>query len=77
MIGLTLTPDVEVDMHELLGRSFRLSELDYVIVDVVDVSGEWMVYAETQERANKGPRRAAFHLNDLHRLADLRMPHSA
>ena len=64
-------------MHELLGRSFRLSELDYVIVDVVDVSGEWMVYAETHERTAATPRRAAFHLNDLHRLSDLSLPHTA
>ncbi len=64
-------------MHELLGRSFRLSEMDYVIVDVVDVSGEWMVYAETHERQHSGPKRAAFHLNDLHRLADLSLPYTA
>ena len=64
-------------MHELLGRSFRLSEMDYVIVDVVDVSGEWMVYAETHEQKRSAPKRAAFHLNDLHRLADLQLPHTA
>ena len=64
-------------MHELLGRSFRLSEKDYVIVDVVDVSGEWMVYAETREQQCPGPKRAAFHLNDLHHLADLGLSKTA
>lgn len=56
-------------MQELVGKSFKLSDLDYVIVDVVDIRGDKMVYAEARQPA-RGARRAAFHLNDLHRLAD-------
>ncbi|MCP5179831.1 MAG: hypothetical protein H6993_07445 [Pseudomonadales bacterium] len=56
-------------MLDLLGKSFRLSGHDYVIVDVVDVRGEWMVYAETRQPA-QGSIRAAFHLSDLHRLGE-------
>ncbi len=55
--------------EELLGKSFKLSDLDYVIVDVVDIRGDKMVYAEARHPA-RGAKRAAFHLNDLHRLAD-------
>lgn len=56
-------------MQELLGKSFKLSDLDYVIVDVIDIRGDKMVYAEARYPAH-GAKRAAFHLNDLHRLAD-------
>ncbi len=59
----------EAVVQELLGKSFKLSDLDYVIVDVIDIRGDKMVYAEARQPA-RGAKRAAFHLNDLHRLAD-------
>lgn len=55
-------------MKDLLGKSFRVSDLDYVIVDVVAVRGDWMVYAESRQPARTA-RRAAFHLSDLTRMA--------
>lgn len=58
-------------MKDLLGKCFRVSDLDYVIVDVVAVRGDWMVYAEARQPA-RAARRAAFHLSDLTRLAGFR-----
>ena len=55
-------------MHELLGRRFSVGEGEYRVVDVRQLSGELMVYAE--ETANdtadpRKPRRAAFHYGDI------------
>ena len=55
-------------MKDLLGKCFRISDLDYVIVDVIAVRGDWMVYAESRQPARTA-RRTAFHLSDLTRLA--------
>jgi len=57
----------EAVVKDLLGKSFRVSDLDYVIVDVIAVRGDWMVYAETRQPARTA-RRAAFHLSDLTRM---------
>lgn len=55
-------------VNDLLGKSFRVNDLDYVIVDVIAVRGDWMVYAETRQPVRTS-RRAAFHLSDLTRMA--------
>ena len=55
-------------MRELLGRTFSVAEGEYRVVDVRQLSGEVMVYAEsTSENRNSGrrPRRAAFHYGDI------------
>ncbi len=55
-------------MRELLGRTFSVAESEYRVVDVRQLSGEVMVYAEpTSEEGNtdRRPRRAAFHYGDI------------
>ena len=56
-------------MQDLLGRTFSVGKGEYRVVDVRQLSGEMMVYAEPlgeQAEARK-PRRAAFHYNDIAR----------
>ena len=44
-------------MRELLGRTFSVAEGEYRVVDVRQLSGEVMVYAEsTSENRNSGRR---------------------
>jgi hypothetical protein len=55
-------------MQEILGRTFSVGNGEYRVVDVRQLSGELMVYAEqTTEQASEGrqPRRAAFHYGDI------------
>lgn len=55
-------------MRELLGRTFSVAEGEYRVVDVRQLSGEVMVYAEPTARdrgADRRPRRAAFHYGDI------------
>jgi hypothetical protein len=56
-------------MQDLVGQCFSLAEGRYRIVDVRNLGGESMVYAEklqeAQERQRNLPRRAAFHYNDI------------
>lgn len=62
---------VEVkNMQELLGRTFSLADGRYRVVDVRQLSGEAMVYAEeisdeTGKSSDRRPRRAAFHYGDI------------
>lgn len=51
-------------MKELLGRRFNVKESDYTIVDVRNIDGEVMVYAE-RPKPSKGPGRAAFRYTDI------------
>ncbi len=51
-------------MNELVGKRFNLEPSDYTIVDVRNLDGEMMVYAEPPEPA-KGPGRAAFRYSDI------------
>ena len=55
-------------MQELLGRTFSVGNGEYRVVDVRQLSGELMVYAEQLAarvtEAGK-PRRAAFHYGDI------------
>jgi len=56
-------------MQDLVGQCFSLAEGRYRIVDVRNIAGESMVYAEKlQERKEphrRLPNRAAFHYNDI------------
>jgi len=69
---------VGMKMQELLGQTFRVGEETYRIVDVRQLSGERMVYAESLAESEDGkprrPRRAAFHYGDIAtRLGDARV----
>ncbi len=59
-------------MQELVGKTFSVGEGEYRVVDVRQLSGELMVYAEemdsnapAQSQAQRKPRRAAFHYGDI------------
>ncbi len=51
-------------MQYLVGKHFVLNEVDYAIVDVRNIEGDSMVYAEPVQ-ADKGPGRAAFRYADI------------
>jgi len=51
-------------MEKLLGQRFSLEDMDYAIVDVRNIQGDTMVYAEPAEQA-AGPGRAAFRFADI------------
>ena len=51
-------------MEELVGKKFVIDNADYAIVDVRDVDGVVMVYAEPED-GSKGPGRAAFRYADI------------
>lgn len=55
-------------MQELLGRTFSLGEGEYRVVDVRQLSGDVMVYAEAlaaETSPDRKPKRAAFHYGDI------------
>jgi hypothetical protein len=59
-------------MQDILGRTFSVGDGEYRVVDVRQLSGEVMVYAEEtaeqaaeQVREARRPRRAAFHYGDI------------
>lgn len=59
-------------MQDILGQTFSVGDGEYRVVDVRQLSGEVMVYAEPttldsadQATATKMPRRAAFHYGDI------------
>ena len=57
-------------MQELVGQVFSLADGHYRVVDVRQLSGEAMVYAEqigdeTVDGGDRRPRRAAFHYGDI------------
>lgn len=51
-------------MRELVGHTFSVADVLYLIVDVQNVAGMVMVYAEDQAK-RLGPKRAAFHYDDI------------
>ena len=51
-------------VNELVGKLFYIEGSGYTIVDVRNVDGETMIYAEPPEPV-KGPGRAAFRYADL------------
>jgi hypothetical protein len=59
-------------MQELLGRTFSVADGRYKVVDVRQMRGEAMIYAEkldtTDAEAGRRPRRAAFHYGDIANL---------
>ena len=55
-------------MQELVGMTFTVGDGQYRVVDVRQLSGEIMVYAEeldTNPNEQRRPRRAAFHYGDI------------
>ncbi len=56
-------------MRELVGHTFSVADVLYLIVDVQNVAGMVMVYAEDQAK-RLGPKRAAFHYDDIADLID-------
>jgi hypothetical protein len=55
-------------MNQLVGRRFSVGEGEYRIVDALRVGGDTMVYAEevgAGQMAQRRPRRAAFHYDDI------------
>lgn len=59
-------------MQDILGQIFSVGDGEYRVVDVRQLSGEVMVYAEPttvdsvdQPTTEKMPRRAAFHYGDI------------
>ncbi len=54
-------------MQDILGRTFSVGDGEYRVVDVRQLSGEMMVYAEQTAPATEEPRpqRAAFHYGDI------------
>ena len=51
-------------MNNLVGTNFLIDETDYKIVDVRDVDGVVMVYAEPSD-GSRGPGRATFRYDDV------------
>jgi uncharacterized protein (UPF0179 family) len=56
-------------MQDLVGQCFSLAEGSYRIVDVRNIAGESMIYAEklqeVREHQPRAPLRAAFHYSDI------------
>ena len=51
-------------MQNLVGKQFTINECDYAVVDVRNIRGDAMVYAEPLN-AQAGPGRAAFRYVDI------------
>jgi len=54
--------------QELIGKIFNLSQAPFRIVDVRNVGGAFMVYAEPQNANNGGVARRAFRFDDIAHL---------
>jgi len=55
-------------MQDILGQTFSVGDGEYRVVDVRQLSGEVMVYAEETAEAvseDRRPHRAAFHYGDI------------
>lgn len=57
-------------MRELVGHKFAIADVLFLIVDVQNVAGAVMVYAEDQAK-RQGPKRAAFRYDDIADLIDV------
>ena len=57
-------------MKELLGRTFSVANGRYRVVDVRQLNGEAMVYAEELETQRPKPQRMAFHYADIADLVE-------
>ena len=56
-------------MENLIGKNFQLEETQYAIVDVRNIKGDTLVYAEPAS-GSAGPGRAAFRYVDIESLLD-------
>ena len=55
-------------MQDILGQTFSVGDGEYRVVDVRQLSGEVIVYAEqtaAEASENRRPHRAAFHYGDI------------
>jgi hypothetical protein len=52
-------------MEHLVGKRFSIDDMDYAIVDVRNIRGDTMVYAEPTRQKPAGPGRAAFRYVDI------------
>lgn len=63
-------------MQDLVGKVFAVGDGEYRVVDVRNLGGESMVYAEVVEQTiaadgpRRGPQRMAFHFSDIADLID-------
>ena len=63
-------------MQDLVGKVFAVGDSEYRVVDVRNLNGESMVYAEVVEKAvaadgpRRRPQRMAFHFSDIAELID-------
>ena len=67
-------------MDNLVGRRFSLDDTDYAIVDVRNIQGDTLVYAEPTKdgaKTGKGPGRAAFRYADIESQLDAPSAESA
>lgn len=58
-------------MQDLVGIQFSINEQDYAVVDVRNIRGDTMVYAEPVNAA-AGPGRAAFRYADIESTLQLK-----
>ena len=52
-------------MEKILGKEFHIDQVKYRVVDVRNIGGDTMVYAESALDDTPRPNRAAFHLVDV------------
>ena len=63
-------------VENLVGRHFRIDETDYAIVDVRNIKGDTLIYAEPSAQS-AGPGRAAFRYVDIESKLDAAAPEVA
>ncbi len=52
-------------MDEIVGRQFNVDEVCYTVVDVRNIIGDTLVYAESDAEERGRSARAAFHYTDI------------
>ena len=53
-----------IAVEDLVGKHFSIDDMDYAIVDVRNIQGDTLIYAEPTAQA-AGPGRAAFRYVDI------------
>ena len=71
MLKICVYEVLRMALQDLVGKCFSVAEGDYRIVDVRNLAGDALVYAEKRqglkEFAPSFPKRAAFHYGDIAR----------
>ena len=52
-------------MDDIVGRQFSVDEVRYTVVDVRNITGNKLVFAESEDIEKGRPARAAFHYADI------------